>query len=72
MKTHEYAFDIKLVAAIRVKAPCAIDGVDELRRLLCSTTANLGAFANGDPIVCEVSLDHDTWPHLYEIDGEPV
>lgn len=66
---HEYAFDVKMVAAIRVKARTE----DEARRILSekldSASCNAGAWDNGDPILFEASVD-DCGPHLYEIDGE--
>jgi hypothetical protein len=68
---HEYLFDVKLFAAVRVKA----NSEEEARRLIATnidaSSANLGAWPNGDPILAEVSLD-DGPEDLIEIDGEPV
>lgn len=66
----EYAFDVKLFAAIRVKADSETAARKLIQDHIDATTANLGAWPNGDPIICEVSTDgvHD----LYEIDGESV
>ena len=67
---HEYAFDVTLSAAIRVKA----DTEDAARALLKETIdaadANLGSWANGAPILCEASLESIN--ELYEVDGEPA
>lgn len=66
--SHEYLFDVQMTAAIRVRAPskeaaiALIAGID-------STTANLGAWPDGNPIVCEISSGEST---LAEIDGEAV
>lgn len=66
---HEFAFDCTLRCAIRVKAASE----EEARRLLDgidANEANLGAWPNGDPILCEVSMAEGA--SLYEIDGENV
>lgn len=72
--THEYLFDVKLFASIRVSAPseavarAMIEAID-------ASTANLGAWPNGDPIVCEVSVFENAAGGTLrpvEIDGEAV
>jgi hypothetical protein len=70
---HEYLFDVKLFASIRVKAPTERAARDMLKDAIECNTANLGAWPNGDPITCEVSLDDepDNNP-LIEVDGEEV
>ena len=69
MAQHEYALDVRLFAAIRVKA----DTLEEARQLVRDTvftaTANLGAWPNGDPIVCEVTVDDAVMP-CFEVDGD--
>jgi hypothetical protein len=71
-ETHEYAFDVKLFAAIRVKAKSEAEARAMMRECISAATANLGAWPNGDPIVCEVSCDDTDHDTLYEIDGEDV
>lgn len=72
MATKEFAFDIKLTCAIRVNAATEQEARAMLRAELDASSANLGAWPSGDPILCEVSLDVDAGAHLYEIDGEDV
>lgn len=69
METHEFALDVKLNCAIRVKAGSEEAAVAILKEKLDAACANLGHFDNGDPITCEVSLDEDTMPECYEVDG---
>lgn len=68
--TTEYAFDVKMFATIRVRASSQGEALKMLRQALDCASANLGAWDNGDPILCEASLDGD--PDLIEIDGEAV
>ena len=67
----EYAFDVKLFATVRVKA----DTEEEARVYLCAyldcADCNGGAWANGDPILFEATVDDDS-PELIEVDGESV
>lgn len=67
---HEYLFDVKLFAAIRVKARTEVEARELMKSCIDANTANLGAWPNGDPIVCEVSLDEPENDELVEIDGE--
>lgn len=67
---NDYAFDITLSAAVRVKADDEADARRQLRDAIDCADANLGAWRNGDPILAEVSLDGE--PELYEVNGEPV
>lgn len=67
---HEYLFDVKLFAAIRVNASSREEAISKLRNGIDCSTGNFGSFANGDPIVGEVSIDGD--PDLVEINGEAV
>lgn len=52
--THEYLFDVKLFASVRVRAP-SVAAARALIEAIDASTANLGSWPNGDPIVCEVS-----------------
>lgn len=65
---HEYLFDVKLFAAIRVTASGLAEAIAKLRNGIDCSTGNFGSFANGDPITGEVSIDGE--PDLIEIDGE--
>ena len=67
---HEYLFDVKLFAAIRVKAETEEQARQMLRDSIECATANLGHWPSGDPIVCEVSLDDPAFDELIEVDGE--
>jgi len=66
---HEYAFDVKLYAAIRVRA----ESVEAARELLDETVqaadANFGAWPDGEPILAEVSVAGEHNP-CFEVDGE--
>ena len=66
----EYAFDVTLKAAIRVKATDEKEARRILKESLDCADSNFGAWPNGDPITGEASLYG--FPHLYEIDGENV
>lgn len=68
----EYLFDVKLFAAIRVKANSEAEARQMMMDAIDCNTANLGAWPNGDPIICEVSLDEPENDELVEIDGEVV
>ena len=69
---HEYAFDCTLTAAIRVKATSEAEARGIMKGTIDSSSANLGAWPNGDPILCEISLDTIDAGSPYEIDGEEV
>jgi hypothetical protein len=68
---HEYAFDVILNGAIRVKAPSEAEAITMLRETLDSSSANLGAWPNGDPVLSEVSYEPGSC-RLYEVDGVEV
>lgn len=71
--SHEYAFDVKLFAAIRVRAETEAQARKVLEELLDCASVNFGAYDGGDPIVSEVALCTDDGPpFLYELDGEPT
>jgi hypothetical protein len=65
---HEYLFDAKLFALLRITAPTEIDARRALVELLDSATINCGALACGSPLVAEASLDGDL--ELLEVDGD--
>lgn len=72
---HEYAFDITLTGAVRVKACDEETARRHLAERLDCADANLGCWMDGTPILAEVSLapeDDGGAPRLYEIDGESV
>ena len=69
----EYAFDVTLLAAIRVQAATRQEAEAALRAAIQNATCNAGAWPNGDPIVFEASVEGEL--DLYEvcgIDGEPL
>ena len=65
---HEYLFDVKLFASIRVRASNLETARAMLDEALGCANANLGAWPNGDPILCEASADGEA--DLIEVDGE--
>lgn len=67
----EYAFDVKLFAAIRVKATSAAEARATLRDNLDCASCNGGAWPDGSPILFEATVDDEEMP-LLEIDGEPT
>lgn len=71
---HEYAFDVKLIAAIRIKAEDEATARKLLREYLDAAESNFGHDRDGNPLLGEASLDVDdaSGPHLYEVDGEEV
>lgn len=69
---HEYLFDVKLFAAVRVTAENEKEARMMLRQAFDCATCNAGAWPNGDPIVFEASQDNPDEDTLTEIDGEQV
>lgn len=69
MTTKRYAMDVRLFASIRVEAESLEAARKLVRNTIQSSTANLGFWPNGDPIVCEVSVDDDVMP-CYEVDDD--
>lgn len=67
---NEYAFDITLAAALRVKASSEADARAVLAEVMECADSNFGAWRNGDPILAEASLRGV--PSLYEVNGETV
>lgn len=68
----EFLFDVKMFASIRVHAEDEKTARAMLRAELDCCSANLGAWPNGDPINCEISMDDEEGGELIEIDGEYV
>lgn len=66
----EYAFDLKLLAALRIKAKSREEAEAIIRNTLDGASCNAGCWPNGDPVLFEASVDGDM--DLFEIDGEPV
>lgn len=68
----KYTFNVKLFADITVEASSEREARKMLRETIGGSSANLGAWPNGDPIVCDVSLDDGDQNELLEIDGVSV
>lgn len=66
---HEYAFDVKLFAAIRVKAETKPAALVKLREHVQATMCNFGAWPDGTPILGEASVDDDA-PPCFQVDGD--
>lgn len=71
MTQHEYLFDVKLFASLRVKAGSEKEARAMLAKALDCAEVNCGQWPDGSPITAEASLDDDP-PDLVEIDGEPT
>jgi len=69
---HEYLFDVKLFAAVRVKAASEKEARAMLRKAFDCADCNAGAWPNGDPITFEASQDDPDEDTLVEIDGENI
>lgn len=65
---HEYLFDVKLFASIRVNAATEAEALSILAKALDCADCNAGSFPNGDPILFEASIDG--YADLMEVDGE--
>jgi hypothetical protein len=66
---HEYLFDVKLFAALRISASNERAARRILKEVLDCATINCGALPDGSPLVGEASADGH--PELVEVDGEP-
>jgi len=69
---HEYLFDVKLFAAIRVRAKSEAAARKLIGEHVNGSLANVGSWPNGDPILFEVHQDDGENDDLIEIDGEAV
>ena len=68
MKTHEYAFDVKLNAVIRIKAKTAHQARLQLNHI---DSEDVMHTCSNEALITEVSVD-DCDPHLFEVDKEEV
>ena len=66
---HEYAFNVTLLTALRVKARSLQEAKDKLKEHLDCATVNLGE-VDDQAIVAEASMEGE--PDLFEFDGEPA
>lgn len=69
---HEYLFDVKLFAAVRVKANSEREARNLLNSVFDCADCNAGAWPNGDPITFEASQDNPDEDTVVEIDGNAV
>ena len=72
---HEYAFDVKLAAVVRVWATSEEKARNALFRLVDAIDLMVPAKdREASVLVTEVSMDMDdeTAPHLFELDGEEL
>ncbi|WP_148260773.1 MULTISPECIES: hypothetical protein [Achromobacter] len=67
---HEYMFDVRLFASIRVRATCPAEARKMLANSLDCETVTLGKWPDGSPIAAEVSADDDA--DLIQVDGIEV
>ncbi len=72
---HEYAFDVKLVAVIRVRSPSKALAIAALTRHvkcldLCYTITEVDSTI--EITEASLSLDDVDFPSLFEVDGGPV
>jgi hypothetical protein len=66
---HEYLFDVKLFATLRISVPNERMARRILADVLDCATINCGALPDGSPLVGEASPDGHL--ELIEVDGEP-
>lgn len=64
---HEYLFDVRLFASIRVRATSRREALTMLSQSLHCETVTLGEWPDGSTILAEVSADDDA--DLIEVDG---
>lgn len=67
---HEYLFDVRLFASIRVRATCPAEARKMLAKSLDCETVTLGKWPDGSPVNAEVSADDDA--DLIQVDGIEV
>lgn len=69
---HEYAFDVTLTVALRVKATSFEEAAKMLKAELECADSNFGSWPDGSPITGEASLavDKVTKDMLFEFDGD--
>lgn len=66
---HEYAFDVKLFAVVRIITDNPSKARNLIRRALCAATIDWHD-PDGKLCISETSLSEDGGPILLEIDGE--
>jgi hypothetical protein len=71
---HEYAFDVKLAAVIRVWATSEDKARSGLFRLVDALDLMVPAKdREASVLITEASMhDDENWPHLFELDGEEI
>ena len=69
---HEFGFDVKLQAAIRVMAASPEQATQMLHAVMNAAECNAGAWPNGDPVLFEASTADGAEPVLFSIDGEDL
>ena len=69
---HEYAFDVKLWAAIRVKAESKAEAIATIYECIDSVDCTAGLWPDGSVITFEASANREDELVLYELDGEWV
>lgn len=67
---HEFAFDVKISAAIRVMATTCAEAIKMLNDGIESADGTFGVWSDGTQITGECSIYDE--PSLFEIDGNPV
>jgi hypothetical protein len=65
---HKFAFDLRLIAALRVKAPTLAAARELITKTIDAKRAELGEWPNGDPIIAEVSVADDEPISLFQAD----
>jgi hypothetical protein len=66
----EYAFDVQLAAALRVRAKSQAEAESLIRRMLDAASCNAGCWPSGDPILFEASVAGPL--SLFEVNGQSV
>lgn len=69
---HEYLFDVKLFASVRVSASSEAEARAMLKNAFNCADCNAGAWPDGEPIVFEASLDEPENDELVAVDDEFV
>ncbi len=65
---HEYLFDVKLFAALRIKATSKREARRLLTESLESATIHCGELPDSSPLIAEAEVDGEL--ELLEVDGE--
>lgn len=71
----EYAFDVKLYAVVRVKAPDRIRAESALATAMDCADLNIGIAAKDWAVTlteASIEVDDVEFPFLFEVDGVPV